>query len=226
MLLPSSVDPPEPSFDTIAGAYIGGLNLPFCGLKVSSVRSVIAFVYATLGRTFPGRRLSIADTLRKALLQWLVFLLRWAPLFSWLANLLCLMGARLLIKKEPPSLATPGCMGSDGSPPAGGGEGGEGTEGAGERTGQGGGHCPFTGLPGGPTVVADPGSQHRRRRRRGPSWCEQGRFLALLLVVALQFVAWTALVLVAVLYVGYVMAWYIIWPLCVLLGSAVLACAM
>ena len=96
----------------------------------------------------------------------------------------------------------------------------------GQGTGQGGGQCPFTGLPGGPTAVADPGSQHRRRRRRGPSWCEQGRFLALLLVVALQFVAWTALALVAVLYGGYVMAWYIIWPLCVLLGSTVLACAM
>ena len=96
VLLPSSVHPPEPAFDSIAGAYIAGLNLAACNIPIASVRSVIAFAYHTLGRSLPGPRLSVGDQVRLGIMKLLVALLRWAPCFSLLANSLCLCVARHL----------------------------------------------------------------------------------------------------------------------------------
>ena len=90
VLLPASTHPPEPDFDTIAGAYIAGINLACGGLPLASVRSVFHFVRRSLNYVDPGPPMSIADWLRYGFLVWSVHMIRHLPGIKQLYNSLLL----------------------------------------------------------------------------------------------------------------------------------------
>jgi len=83
VLIPDNQDPPE-EYDEMAGAYIGGLNLLFCGLPFFSVKSSVAYTYYGLGRKLP--RMCICDYLRFYFLRLVVFLMTYISPFRYIVN--------------------------------------------------------------------------------------------------------------------------------------------
>ncbi len=83
VLIPDNQSPPE-EYDEMAEAYIGGLNLLFCGLPFLSVKSSVAYTYYSLGRKVPS--MCICDYIRFYFLRLIIFLMTYLRPFRYVVN--------------------------------------------------------------------------------------------------------------------------------------------
>jgi hypothetical protein len=97
VLLPDEANPP-PEYNTMAGAYVGGLNLIFCGLPVISVASSLSFSFWAGG--YPRTRwpaMTTCDWVRfygLRIIMWCVGALPFVgTLLSWAARTSILQGS-------------------------------------------------------------------------------------------------------------------------------------
>ena len=97
VLIPDNQDPPE-EYDEMAGAYIGGLNLLFCGLPFLSVKSSVAYTYHALGRKLP--KMCICDYIRFYFLRLIVFLMTYVSPFRYVVNKATLHVMKTLVHKK------------------------------------------------------------------------------------------------------------------------------
>eukprot|EP01063_Lacrimia_lanifica_P017780 TRINITY_DN24783_c0_g1_i1.p1 TRINITY_DN24783_c0_g1~~TRINITY_DN24783_c0_g1_i1.p1 ORF type:complete len:408 (+),score=135.97 TRINITY_DN24783_c0_g1_i1:47-1225(+) len=115
VVAPDEADPPEPDYDTIAHAYLTGMNPLGPCANMWSIPAMLTYAFAFLGKKYSGA-LTCADYIRLAGYHTVRLLVVYAPGFAWLANNVVLAATYLLLALPDPSAREGCCPAVPGTP--------------------------------------------------------------------------------------------------------------